>query len=551
MMITLSAVTQKIQSILQQQELHKTLAWLDSIGDISDLDAIKLANVQLAKIKFDSANSLKIQIEIALEIDRKIYQNVKNLTNRYLVVLKTKHDLAQDIYDALYAYDRQLFMVYSQFLEAYQDHKEVFALPKITLILCRQLNAIFAMAKWRYFDDQPAPIGTWQAVSKVIVQAEDLEITNQKLFLYDHFKQATSIAGLLKQGFMLGVLNRSTYTSAEIQIVSLVLNVWATNPFIARQFQRDKYHFFINLNKDTGSERIRRLEKHGQYRFWKTTRLIDKIESYLCAVYLQKPLTEFGLDNIAPATVLAALFKKLRVDWCIEGYQRQRRKQPRRKEAAAVTVSYGLHAICHRLAIVQEKHKLQIADSAMREATERKNKQAPQTQFDGMFDQKWWLADESASGIAFDLGRELNEWVEPGKLVGYFSPEDTSLFIIAEIKNLRKLPNGVYRAGLEIISKQCVSINVARVDQEKSTEVLSGYYVDDVEVDIGKLNYFSSLLLKNKDTNESHKTSLILPRDQYKRGGKYQLSLEGEDKTLIAGGLLMKQRDWVRVDVPA
>jgi hypothetical protein len=553
-MITLLAVKQKFLSILQQQDTQKSLVWLDSIGDMDDLDVIQLASKQLAKIQFDSANALKSNIEIALEIDRKIHQNVKNLTNRYLIVLKTKPALALDVYAALYAYYRQLFTTYNQFLEAYQDAKIVLALDKTNLILCRQLNAIFAMAKWRYFDDQPAPAGTWQAIIKVIRRAEDLEIMNQKLFLYDHFKQFTSIAGLLECGFMLGVLNRSTYTSAEIQMVSLILNAWATNPIIATQFQRDKYHFFINLNNDSGPERVRRLEKSGKYRFWKTTGLIDKIESYLCAVYLQKPFTEFGLDGIAPTNMLVSLFKKLRVDWCAQGYQRQRRKESRRKQQAAVSVSYGLHAICNRLAVAQEKHKLQLtgsADDAIHQAAERKNKQAPQTQFDGMFDQKWLLVNESSSGVAFDLGRALNVGVEPGKLIGYFSPDDTSLFIIAEIKNLRKQANGVYRAGLEIISKQCVSVNVARLDQEKSTEVLSGYYVDDVEVDLGNLNYFSSLLLQHEDDKKPQKTSLILPRNQYKRGGKYQLNLEGEDKTLIAGALVMKQRDWVRVEIPA
>jgi hypothetical protein len=388
----------------------------------------------------------------------------------------------------------------------------------------------------------------------VINQAEALEIVNQKLFLYDHHKQATSIAALLKQGFMMGVLNRGTYSSAQIQIIDLILNIWATNPFIAKHFKHDKYHFCINMQQDSGPERIRRLEKSGVYRFWKTIRLTDKIETYLCAVYLQKPLAEFGLQKLGSANGVVEVFKKLRIDWCADGYHRQRRKESRRSDSVALTVSYGLPAICNRLAAAQEKQKFQSFgndDSAVRQAAQRKNKQTPQTQFDGLFDQKWWLVDESLSGLAVDLGREPSEWVEPGKLVGFFSPEETSLFIIAEIKNLRKQPNGNYRAGLEIISKQCVSVNMARLDQEKTTEVLSGYYVDDVEVDISNLNYFSSLLLQHRDDNNPQKTSLILPRNQYKRGGKYQLNLEGEDKTLVAGGLLKKQRDWVRVDVPA
>jgi hypothetical protein len=38
------------------------------------------------------------------------------------------------------------------------------------------------MAKWRYFDDQPAPVGTWTNVHNVIKYAENLAMMNKNLF---------------------------------------------------------------------------------------------------------------------------------------------------------------------------------------------------------------------------------------------------------------------------------------------------------------------------------------------------------------------------------
>lgn len=555
----LSNVMHKIQSVLHHQDMQKNLGWMDTLTEMDGLDAIKMTTVQLAKIQFDSIENLDRNIELVLAIDKKSYHNAKKTTHKYLTVLRLNKTSEVELYNAAYAYQRQLYMAYTQFLDLYLgQNKTVFSDEKINLVLCRHLNATFAMAKWRYFDDQPAPIGTWENVCKVIKCAENLALLNTNLFLYDHQKKEISIATLLKQGFMMDTLHKGSYNRLQIQLTEQILRVWASNPLILIKHKQDKYQFFINIESDKGPERIRAVEKFADYRFWKTTRLIDKIEAYLCAADTQKPLSEFGLEKMASTDVLVKLFKKLRVDWCVEGYERQRRKEARNKRNMLINVSYGLEDICRRLSAARPNLDVKPLQKdqyefEMQVATYRRKQQEPQvyqTSQNKLGSENWWLVDESANGFAVDLGKTFSSWIEPGKLIGYTTPEDKELFVIAEIKSVRKQANGTYRAGLEVIGSHGTSVKVGRVDQNNFSEALSGYFVDETDANLSQFNTFAGLLLDSQDDSKSNKASLILPRCEYKRGSKFRINIEGDEKVVVMGAPLMKQREWVRVALP-
>jgi|GEM_PF-974202 len=558
----LSNVIQKIQTVLHHQDVQKNLGWMNTLTEMDELSAIKTTTAQLTKIQFESVESLKCNIDMVLEIDKKSYQAAKKITYKYLTVLKINKNSEVELYNAAYAYQRQLYVAYTQFLDLYLgQNKTVFSNEEINLILCRHLNATFAMAKWRYFDDQPAPIGTWANVCKVIKCAENLALMNTNIFLYDHQKKEISIATLLKRGFMMDTLHKGNYSRLQIQLTEQVLRVWATNPLLLNKHKQDKFQFFIDVESDKGPERIRAVEKFADYRFWKTTRLIDKIEAYLCAVDTQKPLQEFGLEKMASADVMVKLFKKLRVDWCVEGYERQRRKEARNKRNMLINVSYGLEDICRRLSAAKPKSVVKSAiqeddglyDFEMRVAKHHIKPQGPQVyqaSKNKLGSENWWLVDESASGFAVDLGKTYSSWIEPGKLIGYTTPEDKELFVIAEIRSVRKQANGTYRAGLKVLGSHGASVQVGRVDQNNFSEALTGYFVDEAEANLSQLNTFAGLLLDRQDDAKSNKASLILPRCEYKRGGKFRINIEGDDKVIEMGAPLMKQREWVRVSLP-
>jgi hypothetical protein len=124
------------------------------------------------------------------------------------------------------------------------------------------------------------------------------------------------------------------------------------------------------------------------------------------------------------------------------------------------------------------------------------------------------------------------------------------VYVIAEIKSIRKQANGHYRAGLEIMGTHGSSVKVGHVDEHPLSGEFNGYYVDDSKAHVGEISTFDALMLDHQDEDRSNAATLIMPRSEYKRGSKLMLKLHGNDKVLEMGVPLIKQREWVRVVVP-
>jgi hypothetical protein len=547
----LSAVKLKIQSTLHREDDLDIRTWANTLQAMESLDALRKVTDRLAKIQFNANASLEKRINLVLELDALSYRKSTKVTHNFLKLYKINSRNESEIYDVAYSYHRQLYLTYSQFLDFYQMQIQVqFDDPKMNLILARYLNAAFIMAKLRYFDDQPAPNGTWMNVCKVIKCAESLAVINTNIFLFPHKKVETSIAAILNRGFMLDTLHKGNYNRLQVQLTEQILKVWANNPSITTAYKLDKYHFFINVETDKGPERIRTVEKFSDYRFWKITGLIDKIESYLCAVDTQKPLEEFGLENMASAEVLVALFKKLRVDWCVEGYERQRRKNTRDRRNKLINVSYGLQDICRRAealnpALDKEPTQKDAYDFELKVALYHKNKSSAKPATNVLGNENWWAIDESASGIGVDLGRTYSSWIEPGRLIAYTTTDDKNLLVIAEIKSVKKQANGNYRTGLEVHGTHAKTVQIGRIEKRGLSQAVTGHFVANEAGDDAHHTY-AGLLLDGEDDRKSNQLSLIVPRREYKRGSRVKIHLDGKDKIVEMGLPLMKQREWVR-----
>lgn len=546
----------KIQTVFTHQDASQNLGWMNTLSEMSELEALLETQSQLAKIDFLDLADLKNKIELVLEIDRKVVGSVKKITHNYLTSLKINRELESETLGAVYFYQRQLYVAYTQFLDIYLAQNKIkISNEKMNLILARLLNATFTMTKWRYFDDQPAPVGTWDNVHKVIKTAENLAIMYTNLFLYSAQIKETSIATILKRGFMMDTLQKGNFTRLQVQITEQVLKIWATNPLIVNKYKQDRYQFFITLENDRGPERIRAIEKFAEYRFWKTTRLADLIEAYLCATDTGKSLAAFGLDKVAPPSVLVKLFKKLRAEWCVEGYARQRRKEVRNKTNKLLNVSHGLRDVTQRLGTFQAKLEAKQGEKKpedekfsfdLKANVYRGGVPTPQKMVGTVGNENWWLVDESDGGFAVDLGKEVSDWVEAGILVGYTSPDDKEVFSIAEIRSVRKQSDGTYRAGLGAITKNAQPLQVSRVQKGVVSQSLTGYYVDESELSLTHLSTFASLYI---EANGAEVATLIMPRAEYKRGGLYRVNMMGEDKIVTAGRSVSKQRDWIQVEL--
>ena len=537
-----------VQKVLSQGA-HDKLDWLDTLEGMADLDALITAKEQLAKIDFFFPKDLKDKVNLVLDADEQSYQKVKRVTYNYLIKLKEDKALKEDVHVVVYEFLRQLYASYSQILDAYKAQAKVKLEPnQINLLLARYLNAAFMMSKWRYFDDQPAPHGVWENVHKVIKIAEELSILNKNLFLYSFQIKETSIATLLKRGFMLDTLHKGNYTQMEIELTDRILKVWSTNPLIVNTFKPNRYHFFIQLEDDKGPERLRVQERFSNCRYWKTTRLIDLMEAYLCAVDMQKPLREFGLDKIARPAVIVKLFKKLRIDWCIEGYSRQRRSEKRNQKNSLINVSHTIPVIHERLMRIQAKQQENDADRdsftfELKVATHRPAQPSSTKQdSSALGDENWWMVDESNSGFAVDFGSEPAAWAEIGAIVGYTEMGYQKGFNIAEIKSVRKVKKGNYRAGFKKISHNVAAVQLTIVDKNAVEQPVEGYYLEDGEEHLHHSTAFPGFLIDN-DANLAPK--LLISRKQFRRGKLYNINIEGDNHLITAGKVVDRQRDWI------
>ena len=559
-------VKHKIQSAFHHHQLEKNLEWMSDLTSMDELDGLAAVTRRLAKIQLSADQKLHTDMDLLLEIDAKSYRMTTNILRKYLTTFKLNKNIEENVYAVAYYYYRHLCAVYTQFFDLYLAQKKiVFSPEKINLICCRYLNAMFAMTKWRYFDDQPAPCGTWKNVYKVIKCAENLAMMNTNLFLYDFHKKELSIATLLKQGFMMDTLQKANYSRVQIQLTEQVLKIWASNPVITTKHKDDKYQFFINIESDIGPERIRVIEKFANYRFWKTQRIVDLIEAYLCAVMTQKSVQEFKLEKITSTEMMVQLFKKLRVDWCVDGYERQRRSETRIMRNKLINISHGLENICNRLSAAKpqldsramfSRDGAQNVEMPINSAAKMQNLQRykPATQYKLALE-NWLVVDESDNGFGVNLGKSFSNWIEPGKLVGYTVPDERDLFVIAEIKSVRKQADGNYRAGLQMLGSQSAFVQIERVQAQAhhfadtSAEVISGYFVNDGD-DSDQLNSFSGIYIESQGNSSLHRASLIVPRSEYKRGNKLRINRNGDDQVFEMGLPLLKQRDWVCVAVP-
>jgi hypothetical protein len=542
------SVIQTVQGAFKYQG-DEDLDWLDTLAGMTDLDTLIAIKDQLSKIDFFFPKNLNSKIDLVLDVDEESYQKVKRVTHNYLIKLKNDKSLKADVQIVMYEFLRQLYASYSHLLDAYKAQGKVTLSPeKINLILARYLNAAFMMSKWRYFDDQPAPHGVWENVHKIIRIAEDLSILNKNLFLYSYQIKETSIATILKRGFMVDTLHKGNYTQLEIELTDRILKIWSTNPLIVNTFKPNRYHFFIQLEDDKGPERLRVQERFANCRYWKTTRLIDLMEAYLCAVDMQKPLREFGLEKVARASVIVKLFKKLRIDWCIEGYTRQRRSEKRNQKNTLINVSHGIPDIHGRLMKIQRKQQEQDADRdsftfELKVATHN-IRQAPSSQPNPntVGNENWWMVDESKSGFAVDFGQEPADWAEVGFLIGYTEMGFKNSFNIAEIKSVRKLSNASYRAGFKKISHHVTAVQLTIEEKTAVSEPVEGYYLDDGEEHIHHSTPFPGFLV---DNDASNAPKLLIERRQFKRGKTYTINIEGDYHTIKAGKVINKQRGWV------
>ncbi|MEE9331048.1 MAG: hypothetical protein V3U89_02350 [Methylophilaceae bacterium] len=536
-----------MHKVFNRHDRHQGLDRSDDFSDMSELEGLIQYKEILSRVDFLDGKNLKGKVQLVLDIDEKAYRKIQSITHGYLDALKSNKNVKTSIEAAVYAYLRQLSSIYTLIVEDCQHQNKLnFNEEKISLVLARYLNTIFMMSKWRYFDDQPASMGTWSNVHRVIEIAENLSVLNKKLFLYDVQKKETSLAIILERGFMLDTLQKENYTPLQFELTDRVLKIWSSNPTLSEAFQKGQYQFFIHLDGENRPQRLRSTKQHPDFRYWKTTTIVDLIETYLCAADTGKPLEEFNLITMAAAEDLVGLFKKLRVDWCEKGYKRQRRKDQRNTKQNRLSVCFGVDRICSFNQALQVKASQVVSaiineGSDSRLTTQEESIGSQGNQFNVFGLENWTMLEESDSGFSVELGKNIGISIQPGTLVGYAAVGDKSRIAIAEIKSVKKSSNGTHRVGLKKLANSIAATSLSRRQKSNTQETVQGYYVDDGAGNLTYSDAFSGLFI-----HDTEKLRVIVPQQQYKQASYYQAAMhDGEQHEVLAGAVVNSSHDWV------
>ena len=551
----LSELITKFQFTGTKQKAASESAWISDLEHMDNLDALKIATDKIPAPVFDLNANLQRQADVMgkalLLIDDNSHARVEAITNNFMRVARNNKALEDRVINIVYAYQRRLYLARKALVDFIVTQKLNITVEQVRLLLARTLNAAFIMTKWRYFQDQVAPVGTWQQVYELVRIVEKLALAYKTFFLYEDDEKEISIATLLVQGYMLDTLTKGSFNRKEFEITAQVLNKWIINPTIQQEYVQNEHTFLVNLNLDKGPDRARGFSVVANCRYWKTDALMNSMQTFLCDAQTNKPLQRFNLNQVATAGVLIALFKKLIPEWTAEGYIRQRRRESRSSVNKMLYIYNGFDGICKKLAPKPKSAKtfnsdiktfeLRVAMHAPVKTTTTIYKKNADTE-------AWLIVDESPGGLGASLGGELDDWVEPGKLIGLSSQDNSQQFMVAEIRSVKKLPNGRYRVGIEVFSTQSIAAQISHVEQDSIKEVEQGYFVDFSAMGEIDSNHFIGLYLASHHLHEQT-PMMIIPKAEYKANSHYLLNIDGDEKHVVIEHPMSYRDDWVRVKV--
>lgn len=550
----LSNVVDKVTQAFQKQSEAPREAANNQTPEVSDLDSLKQISALLSKVDLQQKNNIKGKLQLVFDLDEKGYKILQGVTFKHLNTLEEGQNINKAVPSVVFEYLSQLGSVYTFiFTDTQQDNQLGIEDYQVNFVLARYLNAVFQMAKWRYFDDQVAPTGTWPSVHAVIKVAEKLAIMNKKLFLYDSPDQEISLAMLLERGFMLDTLQKENYTPLQFELTERLLKKWSTNPTITNIFKDGEYQFFIHLDNSSRPQRVRSLKHHQDFRYWKTAGIVEFAEDYLIAVKKRQSLDAFDLDSIAPKELFITLFKKLLVDWCVNDYKRQRRKDERKKKSNSLNVCHGLGRVFDFASNLEtQANEVGNQDEEVVETITLGGESATSFEVSENYAgssvfgfESWEMVEESDSGFAVELGTDMNTSVRKGALIGYTDHQQNTVSV-AEVRNVKKMSSGRYRVGLNKMGENAIALDFARMQKSQGPASVKAYEVNEGQELLSVAAEYPALLV---NLDKAYKLRVIAPSKAYVRAARFKMEVAGQDHLVLAGEVITRSRDWVCFDV--
>lgn len=529
---------------------RKHSVWLEAIEEQDDLQALQSATRGVESVLADASLAAIIRAKIIEETTQKTRPILQKVSQQFVRFEYMDSNIENNMLGITYGFHRQLYGSYLTLLDDFIANPAQYESEAIHTFLAEIVTQAFEMLKWRSFVNLGLAPKVWLQLHQIYVLANENDLLD-KVIASDDSLTAPTLAAQLVQTYMLDSLQQANLNRQGIDIICKILQQQLVDVEVSADFNPIKFLFYVDLDKDAGAKRIRHFTPTNTCIYWQ----IDDLERDI-ATMLDKLNDNVGLsiltNNLAiEAHQLKAVPDTLNAtlrEWSRKEYQRQRRKEERKKLTTTASVMYGIQNVCERVKTHEDKKLRQgarfSADGKTLDERLRNHHAIIKRDESKLIvdhnNHHWVIVDESNRGLGAVAAAELNSWITVGQLIGVVTADSQQDMIVAVIRSARPKANKQIQVGVEILSRHAKWIQL----KQMATPTITSSSIDPLTK-----HTFPGLYLPI-EAGLSTNSSLILPKIEFVANSLYEIFIGGMRENITLGASIDSKDDWVKLNYP-
>lgn len=534
----------------------KDIRW---IGDLPSDNPIAALDIILQKL------AALVPIEMPLEgwrlkalllIDARCRTHVHALEQQYINVQKLRPELDARMWDAAYAWYRYMVRGYQAFISDHVEHPDQSRFPHnyLPLVVTRAFHNYANIARWRYMRYLGMPDGGWLSLHRLYLLAEREGFSGKLLKIYEDQPEIT-VGERYVEALMLDTLNRTNMSKIQIQAVSEWLSYWSKASSVSKNLDAERFVFFAELQEDRAARRIRNFKPTPTCRYWETDRMVVSVDRARKVLEQGKTLAEAGLPGQYKPGECIPVLNQLFAEWSRTDYQRQRRREERRKVTSTATVANGLANVWQQVkdvaqSVSQHRRGYVPVDGKSLEDRLAAHSIAPTSNgpiiaFAGASGERWMINDESISGFGALVSAEVADWAKLGRLVALVSEDNREEVAVGVIRSIKLREHNQRQIGIEVITRHGSSIQLTG-----QTATAGAMTPGNASLDAKLTNPGIATLLAvaiPADDVRGIGPSMLLSNAEYHPHGLYEVTRGLQRHSVHFGTTLEQKDDWIRL----
>lgn len=530
-------------------------ATLENISTIED--ACHRFNLDLKQDLFRSADYLNYFIAI----DDKTRLAVESVSQSFLTININNEENKSRIADAAFLYHRLMFVIYFRLIVTLAPNQH----PQLGNLISRAINNATEIIKWRYINYQSAPGNIWLQISSLFELAENAKLTTYTYNPYPTLTNAEYTPNSIQSGYitvnMLGNLEKLSLNPQQIDLMSKALATWSKAVKIEQTYNKNRHMFYVDIDKNTPANKIGNLIPTPASRFWCMDSINAEIDSLINSIKTNETPVTDSIKPLAKHLYALKTLQAVKTEWALPTYKRQRRAHPRVSTDKVASNVFGFEDTYYQIkhyedALVELKQKSfeninKEQENALFEHEEQAAKPHTEsmTAFINMNHGFCNIVDESINGLCMHIEKNPNA-LSVGMMIGIAIQGNRFGTKIGIIRSINPTENNTLRIGVEIISRNALSISAERYTSSTQSAELEGAPSISKLIDQHKFDEQSdafNCLLLPEAFSYNKAQSLILPKHRYMTNGQYHMQLPKEVKLIQIKETLEHHDNWVRV----